>query len=215
MVFVRIPAHIGIIPDGNRRWAKGAGMEKQKGYGHGLQPGLALLLAAQKYGIGEITYYGFTTDNCHRPPAQIAAFSQACVDAVALIATQPVSLLVVGDKSSRFFPPQLLPYADGRVDIGGGGTHVNFLVNYGWEWDLATAGGQGRRDIMGSLRSREVSRIDLVIRWGGMRRLSGLLPVQSVYADFYVCDRLWPDFTPADLAEALEWYDKQDVTRGG
>lgn len=48
-----------------------------------------------------------------------------------------------------------------------------------------------------------------------MRRLSGFLPVQSVYADFYVVDGLWPDFQPEDFFKALEWYQKQDVTRGG
>ena len=48
-----------------------------------------------------------------------------------------------------------------------------------------------------------------------MRRLSGFLPVQSVYADFYVVDRLWPDFTPQDFFSALQWYQKQDVMLGG
>ena len=90
-------------------------------------------------------------------------------------------------------------------------------MNYGWEWDLADLErpGSSRRKITESLRSRDISRVDLVIRWGGMRRLSGFLPVQAVYADFYVVDRLWPDFQPEDFAAALAWYQKQDVTRGG
>lgn len=75
----RIPKHIGIIPDGNRRWAKGNGLQKQDGYAYGLKPGLKLLRLAQKYGIQEITYYGFTTDNCKRPKEQVSAFSKACV----------------------------------------------------------------------------------------------------------------------------------------
>lgn len=94
---------------------------------------------------------------------------------------------------------------------------MNFLVNYGWEWDLGhlQAPGCRRRQIVNGLRSRDVSRVDLLIRWGGMRRLSGFLPVQAVYADFFVVDRLWPDFRPGDFAEALSWYQKQDITRGG
>ncbi len=85
------------------------------------------------------------------------------------------------------------------------------------EWDLAglRVPGGSRRKICGQLRSRDVSRVDMVIRWGGMRRLSGFLPVQSVYADFFVVDRLWPDFQPEDFEQALRWYQKQDVTRGG
>ena len=57
--------------------------------------------------------------------------------------------------------------------------------------------------------------MDMIIRWGGMRRLSGFLPIQSVYADFYVEDKLWPDFAPEDFQKALDWYGRQDVTLGG
>ena len=89
---MRIPKLIGIIPDGNRRWAKRAGLQKKDGYAHGLTPGLDLLRLARSAGIQEITYYGFTTDNCGRPPEQVQAFSSACVEAVNLIASDPVSL---------------------------------------------------------------------------------------------------------------------------
>ena len=213
---MRIPKHIGIIPDGNRRWAKYAGLQKKEGYAHGLKPGLDLLRLAKDAGIQEITYYGFTTDNCGRPPEQVKAFSKACVDAVNLIASEPVSLLVVGDEDASTFPKELLPYTT-RTDLNGGGTRVNFLVNYGWEWDLAGLDhpGRNRRNICRELHSHDISRVDLVIRWGGMRRLSGFLPVQSVYADFFVVDRLWPDFQAEDFAQALQWYQEQDVTLGG
>ena len=213
---MRIPKHIGVIPDGNRRWAKRAGLEKKDGYAHGLAPGLELLRLAKQAGVQEITYYGFTTDNCGRPPEQVRAFSLACTDAVRLIAGEGVSLLVIGDRDAPAFPRELLPYTK-RTDFNGGGIRVNFLVNYGWEWDLAGLNQPGtRRDkICGQLRSHDVSRVELVIRWGGMRRLSGFLPVQSVYADFYVVDWLWPDFQPEDFYQALEWSQKQDVTLGG
>ena len=75
--------------------------------------------------------------------------------------------------------------------------------------------GRERSKIRAGLHSHDVSRIDLIIRWGGMRRLSGFLPVQSVYADFFVVDRLWPDFQPEDFYDALDWYQRQDVTLGG
>lgn len=213
---LRIPKHIGIIPDGNRRWAQHAGMEKKDGYAHGLQPGLELLRLARDAGVEELTYYGFTTDNCGRPAEQVAAFAQACVEAVELIASEPVSLLVVGNTEAAAFPRALLPYTT-RTDVNGGGIRVNFLVNYGWEWDLADlqAPGRNRAKIYQGLRSHDISRVELIIRWGGMRRLSGFLPVQAVYADFFVVDRLWPDFQPSDFAEALAWYQRQDVTLGG
>lgn len=213
---MRLPQHIGIIPDGNRRWAQGHGLKKQDGYQHGLEPGLATFHLAQSYGIPELTFYGFTTDNCKRPAAQRQAFAQACLEAVELIAQESASILVLGDSQSPCFPAELKKYTT-RTDVHGGGTKVNFLINYGWQWDLAPLSGQNsnRKKIRAELRSHDISNIDLIVRWGGMRRLSGFLPVQSVYADFYVVEDLWPNFQPQQFRDALQWYDKQDVTLGG
>lgn len=203
-----LPKHVGIIPDGNRRWADGMGMEKQQGYEHGLNPGLKLLQLAKKSGIEEITYYGFTVDNCKRPAAQFQAFQKACVEAVELLSKEGADLLVIGDSDSKCFPKELLPYIT-RTPVCGGGIRVNFLVNYGWQWDLSHI------KVDGKPYSHDISRIDLIIRWGGMRRLSGFLPIQSVYADFYVEKHLWPDYTDEDFLQALQWYSRQDVTLGG
>lgn len=85
---------------------------------------------------------------------------------------------------------------------------VNLLANYGWEWDL-----NGLRG--GELRSHQVSRIDLIVRWGGGRRLSGFLPAQSVYADMFFVDAYWPDYESAHMEQALAWYARQDRTLGG
>lgn len=213
---MRIPKHIAIIPDGNRRWAVDNGLSKEDGYNRGLSPGVEVLKLARDNGIEEITYYGFTTDNCKRPKVQVEAFKKACVDAVELIARDDVSLLVVGNYDSKFFPEELKKYRT-RTDIGHGGIKVNFLVNYAWEWDVSNINNcnNNRKSIMDSLESKDVSRIDLVMRWGGRRRLSGLLPIQTVYSDFFVIEDMWPDFKENHFYDALEWYDKQDVTLGG
>lgn len=213
---MRIPKHIGIIPDGNRRWAVEKGFNKEEGYNKGLNPGVEVLNLAREIGVEEITYYGFTTDNCKRPKVQVESFTKACVDAVNLIAKQDVSLLVVGNYNSKFFPEELKKYKK-RTDIGNGGIKVNFLVNYGWEWDVCniSSTSSNRKNIMEMLKSKDVSRIDLIIRWGGRRRLSGLLPIQSVYSDFYVIDDMWPDFKANHFYDAISWYDKQDITLGG
>lgn len=214
---MRIPKHIAIIPDGNRRWAKRSGLEKHEGYEHGLNPGVEALRLAQQYGVSELTYYGFTTDNCKRPTIQVKAFMDACIDAIQLIQKEDVRLLVVGNTNSSMFPQALLPYTQERISFGKGTTKVNFLVNYGWEWDLGklSTATTNRHTIMESLGSKDISRIDLVIRWGGRKRLSGLLPVQSVYADFYTLDDMWPEFRKEQFIQALTWYSKQDVTLGG
>lgn len=206
---LRIPKHIAIIPDGNRRWAQHHQMKKKDGYQKGLFPGVQVLRKAKEYGVKEITYYGFTTDNCKRPKEQKEAFQKACVDALQMIKEEGnVSLLVVGNNKSDNFPKELQNYTT-RKDIGKPEIKVNFLVNYGWDWDLAgIENGEG-------YHSKEISRIDLIIRWGNMRRLSGMLPIQSVYADFYVVKNLWPDYQDKDFDDAISWYDKQDITLGG
>jgi undecaprenyl diphosphate synthase len=199
-----LPRHIGFIPDGNRRWAVGHQLPKEAGYASGIGPGLALYEDCKRLGIEEVSVYGFTQDNTRRPSAQTEHFRAACVEFALEIARRGAALLVVGDERSSQFPRELERFRTRQ----GSGIKVNFLVNYGWEWDL-----DGLRH--GGLRSADVSRLDLVVRWGGGRRLSGFLPVQSVYADIYVVDDLWPDFKPAHLAAALSWFRQQDRTLGG
>ncbi|MFZ7134226.1 MAG: undecaprenyl diphosphate synthase family protein [Eubacteriales bacterium] len=213
---MRIPNHIGIIPDGNRRWAVSQGLTKEKGYEMGLDPGLEIFKLCQQAGIQEITYYGFTTDNTKRPVTQRKAFSNACIHAVKMLANEDASLLVVGNSESPMFPVELLPYTT-RKKLGKGKMRVNFLVNYGWEWDLnhLKNADSAKKNVMNQIKSNAVSRVDLIIRWGGRRRLSGFLPVQSIYADFYVIDDYWPEFKPEHFYQALSWYNQQDVTLGG
>jgi len=201
--FARIPRHIGIIPDGNRRWAESQGQPRRKGYAAGVGPGMLLLNLCDQLGIEEASVYGFTKENAKRPTDQVRAFRDACVDFAAQATQAGAALRVIGDSNSPVFPEALRPYTERPSP---GAIRVNLLVNYGWQWDLS-GGAQ--------LRSSPASRVDLVIRWGGRRRLSGFLPVQCAYADIYVIDTLWPDMQPEELMEALRWYEKQDVTLGG
>lgn len=204
-----MPAHVGIIPDGNRRWAVTNGLQKKDGYARGIQPGFLLYEQLLELGIREATFYGFTKDNNRREKGQRDAFTKACVDAVHLLSGRDANLLVIGNTDSPAFPPELLEYANKRVHFGRGLINLNFLVNYDWEWDL------NHLAEAKTLRSAEISRVDLLVRWGGCRRLSGFLPAQSVYADFYIVDDYWPDFQPSHFLDALRWYQSCDVTRGG
>ncbi len=213
---MRRPKHIGIIPDGNRRWAENNGLSKEKGYDSGINPGLVLFKICQELGIEEITYYGFTTDNTKRPANQKDAFTKACIDAVKLLSHEDAELLVIGNTESPCFPSELIPFTERKI-FGKGGIKVNFLVNYGWEWDLnlsrKTYDKRNNLDLV--LHSKDISRIDLIVRWGGRRRLSGFLPVQSVYSDFYIVNDYWPDFKAEHIYDALDWYSTQDITLGG
>lgn len=207
--FKRIPAHIGIIPDGNRRWAEQNGLQKKDGYRNGVLPGFKIYEHMLQYGVKEATFYGFTKDNNKRELGQRAEFTKACVDAVELLKDRDANLLVIGNTDSNAFPQELYKYANKRVHFGRGLININFLVNYDWEWDL--------NNLMKSknLASSEISRIDLIIRWGGRRRLSGFLPAQSVYSDFYIIDDYWPSYEEGHFLEAMRWYQDCDVTLGG
>lgn len=210
--YVKMPRHVGLIPDGNRRWARERGLLPVDGYIEGVKKGVKMLSDCIDLGIKEVSLYGFTQDNTKRPKEQRIAFSSACVAFVQSALDFEIALLVVGDTNSAMFPDELKPFASGRI---GSGLKVNMLVNYGWEWDLATAQRSRERRFADGLASHEVSRIDMVVRWGGCRRLSGFLPVQSVYADFFVVDDYWPDYELPQFLDALSWFQTQEPTLGG
>ncbi len=210
--FTRLPRHIGLIPDGNRRWARERGLPVTAGYMAGVHKGLKMLRDCSDLGIEEVSVYGFTQDNTKRPKEQRIAFAGACVAFVEAALKYDIALHVVGDSTSTMFPPELKPFVEKRQ---GHGLKVNMLVNYGWEWDLNTAFESGKKRVHDGLASSQVSRIDMVVRWGGCRRLSGFLPIQSVYSDFYVIDDYWPDYEINQVLAALTWFQTQEPTLGG
>ena len=216
--FRRLPRHVAIIPDGNRRWAVQRGWAKEEGYLPGLAPGQQLYQEGQRLGIEEVSVFGFTTDNTKRPRGQVEAFQHACVLFAAQMTALGAPIQVVGDASSPLFPEALRPLL-ARPAPRPGWPKINLLANYGWRWDLdtawRTAPGARPASWVEAIGSRDVTRIDLVIRWGGRQRLSGMLPVQSVYADLFVHDALWPDFQLSHLHDALRWFETQDATLGG
>ncbi|OLS02318.1 undecaprenyl diphosphate synthase family protein [Tissierella creatinophila] len=214
---MRIPKHLAVIPDGNRRWAEDNGMTRDRGYHSGLNPGVEVFKLCQKHGIEELTFYGFTADNTKRPTIQRLAFTKACIDAVELLTKEDAELLVIGNTDSKMFPEELKPFTNTRKKFGKGGTKVNFLVNYDWKWDINNLNNEEKKAInpIELLKSKDISRVDLIIRWGGRRRLSGFLPLQAVYSDFFIVDDYWPDFSPDHFISALDWYNVQDITLGG
>lgn len=209
--FRRLPRHVGLIPDGNRRWARARGLLASEGYQEGVSKGLEMLVQCRDMGIEEVSLYGFTQDNTKRARPERIAFSAACVEFAHRAVSQGIALLVLGDTSSPMFPSELKPLAEARQ---GTGMKVNMLVNYGWNWDLAQ-GAVGGGWSASCIALQAVSRIDLVVRWGGCRRLSGFLPVQSVYADFFVVPEMWPDYDVSQFLAALEWFQHQEPTLGG
>jgi undecaprenyl diphosphate synthase len=214
--FKRVPRHIAIIPDGNRRWALARGLEKHEGYNYGIIPGLEVYDICVKVGIDEVTFFGFTQDNTKRPQVQRKAFVDACIKSVNEITKCDAEILVVGNTNSDMFPKELLAYTK-KTKVEKGKIKINFLINYGWYWDLTYAfdNSSDNKKMIENIASAHIPRVDLLIRWGGRCRLSGMLPIQTVYSDIYVVDEMWPDFKPEHLYNAIEFYQDQDITLGG
>jgi undecaprenyl diphosphate synthase len=214
----RLPRHLGFIPDGNRRWARLRGLAAGDGYAYGVEPGLRLLDACRALHVEEVSIYGYTKENVRRPRAQVERFREACAEFARSAVSGGAALLVVGDSRSPAFPSALADLARERTP---GDLRVNLLANYGWQWDLRTAlrapadGALRGAPLLSRLGSGSVPPVDLVVRWGGRSRLSGFLPLQCAYADFFGIETLWPDADRTDLDRALEWYQEQDVTMGG
>ena len=127
---MRVPKHIGIIPDGNRRWAVNNNLSKEKGYDYGVNPGLQLFKLCQKENIEEVTFYGYTVDNTKRPTIQKEAFIKACVESVMLLTKEDCEILVVGDSTANYFPKELIPFTKERKKFGKGGIKVSFNATF-------------------------------------------------------------------------------------
>src|SRR5471030_2020204 len=112
--FTRLPRHVGIIPDGNRRWAKARWLHPALGYAAGMEIGLTMLDECMDLCIEEVSVYGFTMDNNKRPREQRLAFGEACVHFVEFATKRDIRLRVVGDHTSAMFTAALTPYALAR-----------------------------------------------------------------------------------------------------
>lgn len=122
-----LPRHVGLIPDGNRRWAQKKGLLKEDGYAPGVTAGLVFFDKYKDIGIEEVSVYGFTKDNTKRPANQLLKFKQAVIDFALEVYKRGAALLVVGDHDSKHFPDELRPFLARQ----GTGLKVNLLANYG------------------------------------------------------------------------------------
>lgn len=226
----RLPGHIGVVLDGNRRWAKAAGASTADGHQAGADKILEFLGWCDELGIDVVTLYMLSTDNLNRSAEELDRLVQIISGTLdrlgrGLDSGHRVRVQAVG--AADLLPPalaeQVAELAESTRDVQG--VHVNVAVGYGGRREIvdavrellleADAAGHSAADVAQQLTVDQISdRLytrgqpdpDLVIRTSGEQRLSGFLMWQSAYSEFYFCEALWPDFRRVDFMRALRDY---------
>lgn len=215
-----IPKHIAIIPDGNRRWAKETGMFPIDGHKRGCEVAHEIAKACISRHIEVLTLWGFSTENWGRSTAEVNAVMALMA---AFIKEHIGELVGLGARLRHLgnrdkLPKTLLAILDDGIQQSCANTalHLNLAINYGGSDELLrairtikdpTCVTEG--DLMALLDTGNLPPVDLVIRTGGQQRLSGLMPLQSQYAELYFTPVYWPAFSTHSLDIALEWYTTQ------
>ncbi len=178
--------------DGNGRWATRRGLPRGAGHRAGAEAVRRVVTAAPDFGITALTLYAFSEDNWKRPRAEIfilmRLFARYLQREVAPLAEQGVRLSVIGRRDR--LPAALVTAIAGAEEATAGGTRLHLRLAVDYSARAAIRAGTVLPDT------------DLVIRTGGEQRLSDFLLWESAYAELWFTDRMWPDFTAADLAEA-------------
>ena len=221
--------HVGIVMDGNGRWATAHGMPRRRGHEAGARTVSRIVEAAVGRGIGTLTLYAFSADNWKRPPREVGAllalFRRYLAGECDRCLTQGIRLSIIGRRDR--LPSSLATAIDQveRATAGGTVMHLRIAIDYsGREAILeAVARAGGRRltrtafaALLGDVQHGGPARdVDLLIRTGGERRLSDFLLWECAYAELWFTPRAWPDFTDVDLASAIYEFASRDRRFGG
>jgi len=228
---VRRPAHVGVIMDGNGRWAERRGLPRRFGHRAGADAVRRTVENAPRLGIETLTLYAFSCDNWRRPAPEVEALMSLFEDYLGRerkrALREGLRVSVIG-RRDRLRPSLLDAIEKTETATANGRTlHLRLAVDYsGRDAILAAAARQlarGPLDRTSFERSlheavhspTEVPELDLVIRTGGEQRLSDFLLWESAYAELYFTDRLWPDFEVSDLEQAVAEFARRQRRFGG
>jgi undecaprenyl diphosphate synthase len=219
--------HVGIIMDGNGRWATARGLPRQAGHQAGVETIRRVIEAAPEQGIGTLTLYAFSSDNWRRPTAEVSALMHLLRlylrRETARLARSGTRLTVIGRRDRL---PDGLAAAIGRAEAAtasGDRLHLRIAVDYSARDAILAAAARvnGPDDLTREGFARlltgeaDLRDVDLLIRTGGESRLSDFLLWECAYAELHFMARAWPDFTADDLAAALADFVQRDRRYGG
>ncbi|MDR1898475.1 MAG: di-trans,poly-cis-decaprenylcistransferase [Treponema sp.] len=217
-----LPVHIGIIMDGNGRWARKRGLIRTQGHLEGLKAAKRIVKAASDMGIGYLTLYAFSTENWKRSAGEVG-FIMALVreylrGELNFYRENRIRIRHTGDIEGlpADIAKELRDAGEDTKDFGG--MQVILALNYGGRDEIVRAvrrllaAGKGvpvsigEGDIAGHLDNPDVPDPDLVIRSAGEFRTSNFLLWEGAYAEYHISEKFWPDWTEADLKAAVENY---------
>ncbi len=225
--FSVLPKHLGIIMDGNGRWAKKRGLPRTAGHKVGADVFKKISKECGRLGIEEVTFYAFSTENWKRPKEEVDALMKLFHDYLIeakedLEESGNMRIHFVGERDG--ITPDLLKLMDDAVETTDSrtGTIVNLAVNYGGRQEIVSAVNKLIASGKTSITEEDISNnvytapdCDLIIRPSGEERLSNFLLWQAAYSEFWYSDVLWPDFTEKDLHSALDEFEKRNRRFGG
>lgn len=216
--------HVGVIMDGNGRWAQARGKARIAGHRAGAASVRRVVEAAPKYGIGMLTLYAFSSDNWKRPAEEVAALMRLLM--VYLRAERErcirngVRVSVIG-RRDRLAPAVVAAISEVEQATAAGETlHLRIAIDYSARDAMLRA----MERLQGKVSREEFTKLlgeygngdgtardlDLVIRTSGEQRLSDFLLWEAAYAEFYFTRRHWPDFDEQDLAEAIAEFHRRE-----
>jgi undecaprenyl diphosphate synthase len=230
----RVPRHIAIIMDGNRRWAKEHGVPAIEGHRRGMIALRNVTRGASDLGVGVLTVYGFSTENWNRDAREISLLFELCVyfarNELIELRRNNVRVRVIGEWESLPSAPRRA-LADLQTETAGNtGLLLNLAVNYSSHAELERAVRAIARDVARGvlapnaineavigryLYTADLPGLDLLIRPGGEQRLSNFLLYQAAYAELLMTDVYWPDFSKEDLTRALIEFQRRERRFGG
>ncbi len=216
-----LPRHVAIILDGNGRWAKARGLGRSEGHRAGAMAVREIVTYCREIGLRHLTLYTFSSENWSRPKTEVSALFSLLLEflkaEVPRMLQQGISLKVFGDVEGLPLAVRTALKLAVKTTARGGEMDLNLALNYGSRAEIVRAVRQIVADgvpadqiteetVASHLYTAGQPDPDLVIRTSGEQRLSNYLLYQIAYAELYFTPVAWPDFTPAEMAKALEAY---------
>lgn len=227
------PVHVGIIMDGNGRWAKGRGRPRIDGHRRGMEAVREVVKGSIALGVKYLTLYGFSIENWKRPVAEISSLMGLLRlylrQEIKELDQQGVQVLFIGHRT--LLPDDIVSLIEKAEEQTKGNTNLNLVValSYGARQEITAAAQSVARQVKaGELDVSDIDESvftkhletagmpdpDLVIRTSGEQRISNFLLWQVAYAEFIFVDTLWPDFSRDDLREAINEYHRRERRYG-